>query len=99
MIRELIERLKTWARETTAALKERLATAVRPIKPIPPVVACARAIVVASGTGCSTTWEERAENRELEKNEVLRDAKKDGLKKKQETTRAVIPCKSLFFEF
>ena len=48
MIRELIERLKTWAKQTAAALKERLAAAVRSIKPTPPAVACARAIVVAS---------------------------------------------------
>ena len=47
MIRELIERLKTWAKQTTAALKERLAAAVRSIKPMPSVVACARASIVA----------------------------------------------------
>ena len=48
MIRELIERLKRWAKQTAAALKERLIAAVRTIKPTPPAVACARAIVVAS---------------------------------------------------
>jgi len=48
MIRELIERLKTWAKQTAAALKERLNAAFRTIKPTPPAVTCARAIVVAS---------------------------------------------------
>jgi hypothetical protein len=43
--------------------------------------------------------EERAENRELEKNEVLRDAKKDGLRKKQETTGAEIPCNPCSLSF
>ena len=48
MIRELIERLKMWAKQTAAALRERLTVAARSIKPTPPAVACARAIVVAS---------------------------------------------------
>jgi len=48
MIRELIERLKMWAKQTAAALRERLTAAARSIKPTPPAVACARAIVVAS---------------------------------------------------
>jgi len=51
MIRELIERFKAWvqhAREAAAALKEKFAAAVRSIKPTPPDVACAIAIVVAS---------------------------------------------------
>jgi hypothetical protein len=48
MIRELIERLKTWAKQTAAALKERLAAAIHTIKPTLSAVACARALVVAS---------------------------------------------------
>ena len=48
MIRDLIERLKTLAREKAASLKERLTTTVRTIKPTPSAIACARAIVVAS---------------------------------------------------
>jgi hypothetical protein len=48
MIRELIERLKTWAKETAAAFKERLTAAAYMIKPTLSAVACARAIVVAS---------------------------------------------------
>lgn len=47
MIRELIERLKTWAKETAAALKARLTAAVRRIKPTPSAVAHARALIVA----------------------------------------------------
>lgn len=47
MIRELIERLKAWARQTAAALRERLAAAARHVRPAPPAVACARALVVA----------------------------------------------------
>jgi hypothetical protein len=48
MIRELIERLKTWAKKTAAALRERLTAAARSIKPTPPAVAYARALVVSS---------------------------------------------------
>ena len=47
MISELIERLKTWAKQTAAALKKRLMAAVRTIKPMPSVVTCARASIVA----------------------------------------------------
>ena len=48
MIRELIERLKDVGETDCGALKERLIAAARSIKPTPPAVACARAIVVAS---------------------------------------------------
>jgi len=47
MIRELIERLKTWAKETAAALKERLTAAAYMIKPMLSAVAYARALIVA----------------------------------------------------
>jgi phytoene/squalene synthetase len=51
MIRELIERFRAWvkqAREEAAALRERLAAAVRVILPAPEAVACAGARVVSS---------------------------------------------------
>ena len=47
MIRELIERLKTWVKETAAALKERLTAAAYMIKPMLSAVAYARALIVA----------------------------------------------------
>jgi hypothetical protein len=47
MIRELIERLKTWLKEVAAAAKEKVAAALHTIKPMLPAVACARALVVA----------------------------------------------------
>jgi hypothetical protein len=51
MIRELIERFRAWvkqAKKAAAALKERITAAARKIKPTPPAVACARALVVSS---------------------------------------------------
>jgi hypothetical protein len=48
MIRELIERLKKWAQETAAALKEKLAAAVHTITPPVSAGICAGALIVAS---------------------------------------------------